>query len=520
MLSPLLLCVSLLLDDCNSAYERWPETNVLAYVGCANIASAGDCIVADAGTDFTSPPGPSVMLDGSATSATSHPELIQYSWIQVDNGAPTVTLIDADTATPHFEAQLQGKYQFQLTASWNCREDLATVSVTIGTRPIPSALNTTVLVEMSCQPVQLTYAFPGDTRMFIVTKPGVISIYKNGSLLPTPFLDIQSLVTGTCAGGTEQGLLGMAFDPDYQNNGIFYINYTGTFPSAGGSANDTRIVAYGTSGNPDVADAASATLLLTVSQPETNHNGGQILFGPDDYLYIGTGDGGGGGDIHGAIGNGQNRQTLLGKMLRYEANQLDPLSIPPSNPFVGDPSTFDDIYALGLRNPWRFSFDRLTGDLYIGDVGQGSWEEIDFQEAGTAGGQNYGWRLMEGTHCYNPATNCDPGGLTYPIHDYDSGAGNCSVIGGYVYRGSAIPDLDGFYIYSDYCGSASTSIDNYGTLINFDGNWIASGLNIYTNNTIVRDIMVAFGEDSAGELYTLHFDGTIRRITGVRSFHP
>ncbi len=520
MISPLLLSVFFVFSDCDSAYDRWPETNVLTFVGCANAAIPGDCIAANAGLDFSTPPGSNIGLDGSDTSVPDNPEQIIYTWTQVDNGAPSVTLNNANTATPHFQATVQGEYQFQLTASWNCREDVDTVSVTVGERAIPSALNAVVLVDMPCQPVQLTYAFPGDTRLFIVTKPGVINIYKNGQLLPTPFLDIQDRVTGTCAGGTEQGLLGIAFDPNYATNGVFYLNYTGTFPSAGGSANDTRIVAYGTSGNPDIADAASATLLLTVSQPETNHNGGQILFGPDGYLYIGNGDGGGGGDNHGAIGNGQNRQTLLGKMLRYQANQLNPLSIPPTNPFVSDPATLDDIYALGLRNPWRFSFDRLTGDLYIGDVGQGSWEEIDFQEAGTPGGQNYGWRLMEGAHCFNPVTNCDPGGLTYPIYEFSSNSGNCSVIGGYVYRGGAIPDLDGFYVFSDYCGSNSTTIDNYKTLINFDGTWIDSGLNLYVNNNIVRDIMVAFGEDSAGELYTLHFDGTIRRITGVRSFHP
>jgi len=207
-------------------------------------------------------------------------------------------------------------------------------------------------------------------------------------------------------------------------------------------------------------------------------------------------------------------------MLRYQVNGLGALTVPPDNPFVGDPSTLDDIWALGLRNPWRFSFDRFNGDMYIGDVGQADWEEVDFQPASSTGGENYGWRLKEGNHCYNPTTNCDPGGLTDPIFDYSSNGGYCTVIGGYVYRGIDIPDLDGFYVYTDWCASGNASLRSYKILTRLGESWVANDLDIYVNNQILNDSVVAFGEDSRGEVYTCHTGGAIRKIVGIRTFKP
>ena len=261
-------------------------------------------------------------------------------------------------------------------------------------------------------PMQIANAHDGSSRLFVVEQAGTIRIYKNGALLPTPFLDIHTLVT--CCG--EQGLLSVAFHPDYASNGYFYVYYINKLASPG----DITIARYSVSADPDVADPASAQILLVVPHPtNSNHNGGQLYFGPvDGYLYAGTGDGGGGGD---QPNNAQNTDILLGKMLRIDVNGTGavpcgqstptPYAIPASNPFAGSPSDCHEIWAYGMRNPWRFSFDRVTGDLLIGDVGQELYEEIDFQPAASAGGENYGWHKMEGFHCYNPSTNCNDGTL-------------------------------------------------------------------------------------------------------------
>jgi hypothetical protein len=289
---------------------------------------------------------------------------------------------------------------------------------------------------------------PGDLqRLFIVERPGRIVILINGQVLPDPFLDI----VGRVLSGGERGLLGLAFHPDYDNNGYFYVNYTNT-------SGNTVVSRFEISADPDLADSSSEYLLLTISQPYSNHNGGMIAFGPNDgYLYIGMGDGGSGGDPQ---NRAQNDGVLLGKMLRIDVDGSSPYGIPPDNPFAGPGDPLDEIWARGLRNPWRFSFDRQTGDIYIADVGhwrfsfdrqtgdiyiadvgQSQWEEIDYQPASGSGGENYGWRLMEGNHCYNPPVDCDPGGLTYPIYEYSHGGSpfRCSITGGYVYRGNAIP---------------------------------------------------------------------------------
>jgi glucose/arabinose dehydrogenase len=325
-------------------------------------------------------------------------------------------------------------------------------------------------------PVLATHAGDGSGRLFIVEQTGAIWIFRDGALSQRPFLDVEPLIS--CCG--ERGLLGLAFHPRYEENGFFYINYTNI-------QGDTIIARYQVSADPDVADPTSARTLMEIDQPFANHNGGHLAFGPDGFLYIGMGDGGSGGD---PLNSGQSLQTRLGKMHRIDVDAGSPYTIPPDNPFVGQPNRVAETWAYGLRNPWRFSFDRETGDLYIGDVGQGQWEEIDFQPAGSPGGQNYGWRIMEGLHCFNPSTNCNQMGLTLPIHEYSHSQGNCSVTGGYVYRGSQIPGLVGTYIFGDYCTGTI-----WGLKRNASGVWERTVL-LDTNLNIS-----SFGEDEAGEVY-------------------
>ncbi len=294
------------------------------------------------------------------------------------------------------------------------------------------------------KPIQVTHAGDGSGRLFVVEQTGRIKIIQGGTVLPTPFLDASGLIA--CCG--EQGLLGLAFHPDYADNGFLYLNFSRASDGA------TMIVRYQVStGDPDRADPGSAMTLLTVNQPYGNHNGGQLLFSPrDNYLYIGMGDGGSGGD---PLDHAQNIETLLGTMLRLDVDGGTPYAIPPDNPYVGREGR-DEIWAIGLRNPWRFSFDRgqeigdlNIGDLYIGDVGQNEWEEIDFQAAGTSSGTNFGWRCMEGTHDYNFSGDCATANLTGPIAEYSHDEGR-SVTGGFVYRGLLYPALQGRYFYADY----------------------------------------------------------------------
>ena len=335
-------------------------------------------------------------------------------------------------------------------------------------------------------PVLITHAGDGSGRLFVIERSGKIRIIKNGLLLPVPFLDIHSLVKST---GSEQGLLALAFHPSYASNGKFYVAYTATrLNDPDGSI--LTLSQYSVSGNPDIGDANSAVPVLTIDHPTySNHNGGTLAFGSDGYLYWSTGDGGFGGDPD---NNAQDLNKLLGKILRIDVNSGSPYSVPASNPFYSnpDPNIKKEIWAYGLRNPWRLSFDRLTHDLYIADVGQGRREEIDFQASNSPGGENYGWRVMEGSLCYNPSTGCDQTGKVLPVAEYDHSLG-CSVTGGYVYRGSNFPSLSGHYFYGDYCSGRLFSIYN-----SFPAGWSTP---VQVADTAFQ--ITTFGEDEQGELY-------------------
>ncbi len=351
-----------------------------------------------------------------------------------------------------------------------------------------------VVVGLSA-PVFVTSPPADSNRLFIVEQAGRIRIYKNSALLGTPFLDIQGLVSY----GGERGLLGMAFHPDFAVNGYFFVNYTRAVD------NTTVVARYEVSANADSADENSAQTIITVNQPYSNHNAGMLAFSPlDGYLYIGLGDGGAAGDPQ---NRAQDPKELLGKMLRVDVDGGSPYAVPGDNPWVGAVDTLDEIWAFGLRNPWRYSFDRGTGDLYTADVGQAGWEEVDFQSAGSSGGENYGWRLKEGTNCYNPPEDCDPGGiLDDPIHVYAHSGGLCSITGGYVYRGCAIPDLHGTYFFSDYCTGQIWSFRYDGAnLTEFQERTSELGMGA------VR--ISSFGEDAYGEIYVIAYDqGRIYRI--------
>lgn len=344
-------------------------------------------------------------------------------------------------------------------------------------------------------PVHLATA-PGDPRTFVVEQAGRIRIIEDGGVRSTPFLDIAAKVRS----GGERGLLSVAFHPDYADNGFFYVNYTRAADGA------SRVERYSVSADPNVADAGSAVELLTVSQPFSNHNGGLNVFGPDDMLYIGLGDGGSGGDPQ---GNGQDSTTLLGSILRIDVDAAEPYGVPPDNPFVGR-SGADEVWAYGLRNPWRFSFDRSTGDLYIADVGQNRFEEVSFTPFASAGGLNYGWNVMEGRHCFDPPEGCSSDGLILPVLEYGHDGGACSVTGGFVYRGASIPDVEGHYFYSDFCTGFLRSFRVTESGITDETEWDVGDLGSVTS----------FGEDAAGELYIVSDRGIVFRLIEASGGDP
>ena len=342
------------------------------------------------------------------------------------------------------------------------------------TFPDPNSYTWQSIASGLIRPVDLQA--DGSGRLFILEKSGRIRILENGQLLPEPFLNIVDRVDDT---STEMGLLGLAFHPNYAQNGFFYVNYTG----AGGN---TFISRFQTSGS--YADPSSESVLLKVDQPFPNHNGGVLVFGPDGYLYAGLGDGGSQGD---PFGNAQNLDALLGKILRIDVDSAQPYAIPPDNPFG------NEILHYGLRNPWRISFDRLTSDLYIADVGQNTWEEIDFVPAGSRGGLNFGWNYYEGNHEYDPQAG--GGEFVPPVAEYSHAEGGCSVTGGYVYRGS-MPEWNGIYLYGDYCTGYVWG------LINLNGQWQTKLL--FEANVRIT----SFGQDQSGEIYMLGDSGEVYKL--------
>ncbi|MFB6286035.1 MAG: sorbosone dehydrogenase family protein [Candidatus Bipolaricaulia bacterium] len=334
-------------------------------------------------------------------------------------------------------------------------------------------------------PAYLTHAGDGSDRLFVVDQPGVIRVLANEQLRSTPFLDIRDRVSF----GGERGLLSVAFHPRFAETGRLYVNYTRASDGA------TVVAEYHVNDDGSRVDPDSERVLLTVDQPFSNHNGGQLQFGPDGDLYVGMGDGGAGGDPR---DNGQDLSTLLGALLRIDVEPQNgqPYGIPSDNPFVGQADARDEIFAYGLRNPWRFSFDRCTGDLFLADVGQNDWEEVDLIEAGG----NYGWNVMEGNHCFRTA-DCDETGLERPIAEYSHSQG-CSITGGYVYRGSDVPDLVGHYLFADFCSGRIWS-----TFPTESGEWTM-------NQLMDTDLRISsFAEGPDGELYVIDIGGGVYQVT-------
>jgi len=324
------------------------------------------------------------------------------------------------------------------------------------------------------QPTHITHAGDNSKRLFVTEQRGRILLIRNNSVSQKPFLDISDRVS--CCG--ERGLLSMAFPPGYHGKKYFYLNYTDR-------SGDTVVARYRITQDPDRANPKSEEIILTIRQPYANHNGGQLAFGPDGYLYVGMGDGGSAGDPQ---NNAQNPSSLLGKMLRIDVESgKKPYAVPRDNPFVSNKMYRPEIWATGLRNPWRFSFDRKNGDLFIADVGQNKYEEIDFEPKGSKGGRNYGWNIMEGLHCYK-TENCERKGLALPVAEYDHDKG-CSITGGMVYRGSMFPQLQGIYFYGDFCSGRIWGLKQSGE------EWMNKEL----KNTGLS--ISTFGEDEAGEIY-------------------
>jgi glucose/arabinose dehydrogenase len=347
-------------------------------------------------------------------------------------------------------------------------------------------------------PVSMAHAGDGSGRLFICEQTGKIKIFKNGKMIEKPFLDLSSRLDGISKVYSEKGLLGLAFHPDYKRNGRFFVYYSAPLKEKGYD-HKSVVAEYRVSSDPDVADPNTHTLIMEFKQPESNHNGGQLEFGPDGFLYIGSGDGGGAGDQHGQYGNGQDLSNLLGKILRIDVNRQKPYSIPFDNPFTKNNAGRPEIWAYGLRNPWRFSFDRSNGRLFCADVGQHKWEEVDL----IAKGKNYGWRIMEGNHCYNPETNCQQAGLEKPIAEYPHEKG-ISITGGYVYRGRTVEPLTGKYIFADWKGAMFYLEEQNGKFTLFD-----LAVEGKKKNDLGMNIN-SFGEDENGELYILaqKFNGT------------
>ncbi len=352
--------------------------------------------------------------------------------------------------------------------------------------PDPAMLTWRIVADRLQKPVGLFYAGDGTGRLFIIEQPGRILILQEEGLIPDAFLDIRDRVGSH---GFEQGLLGLAFHPQYAHNGLYFINYTDL-------QGDTVIARFSVDpGDPQRTDPATEKILLRVSQPYANHNGGMLAFGPDGYLYVGLGDGGSAGDPH---GNGQSLDSLLGKILRLDIDQGDAYTIPVDNPYLQGEG-LPEIWAYGLRNPWRFSFDALNGDLYIADVGQNQWEEINYLPASDQAGKNFGWNFFEANMPYSGEAS-DPESMVFPVFEYSHEDG-CSVTGGMVYRGNQILELNGVYLFGDYCSG-----NVWGLVRDSDSSW--QGELLFKN----QGSITSFGEDSQGEIYMLLYSGQILRL--------
>lgn len=465
----LLACCLALLAACGGGHDDHPPG---ATTGSLTVTIGGLPAGVAGAVTVTGPASYSKLLTASTTLTGLAPGAYTLSAASVAQG--TVTL-----------APMPVTQQVQVNA-----DATASAGVTYAaTAPLALALQE-VASGLSA-PIFLT-APPGDSRLFILERPGRIRVVQNGGLLATPFLDISSL---TSTNG-ERGLLSMAFHPQYASNGYFFLYYTNL---AGDIVIERRQVS---AGNANLADPLSALAILTIPHPTfSNHYGGLLSFGPDGYLYAGTGDGGSAGD---PPGNAQNTNVLLGKLLRLDVNAstvAQPYAIPPGNPFAGMPGARGEIWAYGLRNPWRYAFDMPAQLLYIADVGQANWEEINVRPVGQAG-NNYGWNIMEGAHCYN-SSSCKQAALVLPAIEYShDAAGGCSVTGGYVYRGSALPELAGQYLYSDYCS---------GWLKSFSyGNGTASTVTDW--GIINVGNILSFGQDAQNELYMLSGTGKVYQI--------
>ncbi len=359
--------------------------------------------------------------------------------------------------------------------------------------PATFGIRLQVVADGFDQPLFVTNANDGSGRLFVVDKTGTIEIVTNGAKSAAPFLDISDRVGSD---GSEQGLLGLAFAPDYATSGLFYVDYT--------DRNGNTVVSrFKVTSDANVADPRSEQVILQQEQPYPNHNGGSLVFGPDRMLYIGFGDGGSEGDPN---GNGQKLDTWLGKILRIDvdpahATKGATYAVPNTNPFVHRQDAKPEIFAYGLRNPWRFSFDKATGDLYIGDVGQNTIEEIDFVPVNDLAGHNFGWNIMEGTSCYDTDT-CNQHGLTLPVAEYTHEEGGCSVTGGYVYRGEAAPELQGVYLFADYCSGKLWGLGRDAT-----GAWVMS------KPMETGAAVSSFGQGELGELYLTDLNsGTVYQI--------
>lgn len=388
------------------------------------------------------------------------------------------------------------------------------LKITIFSLLIGSEIAVLKVAKVPAKALYLTQPIGEEDRLFILNQKGKIFIIKNGKTLKNPFLDITDRVHGSLTPGSEEGLLGLAFHPRYKKNGFFYVNYV--------NKKDTSIVSrFSVTSNPDLADPSSEKVLLTVPQPFGNHNGGHLAFGPkDNMLYIAFGDGGKSGDPY---NNSQDLNTFLGSILRIDVDNGEPYSIPKDNPFYNQKNKKGEIFCYGLRNPWRFSFDRVTSDLLIGDVGQNKWEEVNWNTWNDAKGANYGWRIMEADHCFNPEDFCDTTGLIMPVHEYpnnaaymrilmgmdESEATGCSVTGGYVYRGNKNSSLWGTYIFGDYCTGRIWAFKyKNGKILNFQN--IRKKLK--KNSKDIPLFIASFGEDNSGELYVVDYLGTIYKF--------